>query len=212
MDDMNRANGNAPDDDIDSQRSDADIYSAGAYAGRFGADEEFGDYAAYEEQEPLRRQLAQFAFVREEDDREVRLTFRDVPANEIARAFRGSGAVLISMTGERAASPPDLSVRPSQGWTDLDSTSQEATVLQGHKRRSRRGHTATSQDETAGANRPNLHTGELTMRYFFSMGDLVYTINIASPTGVVDSIANIYPAAARSEREIRDRLAVVFRG
>ena len=211
---MNRANGNAPDDDIDSRHPDADFYATGSYAGRFGADQDFGDDAAYEEQEPLRRQLAQFAFVREEDDREVRLTFRDVPSNEIARAFRASGAILISMTGERAVSPPGVSVRSQSGWTDLDSTPPDVTALQGHKRRSRRGHSITPQDDTpgAGATRPNRHTGELTVRYFFSLGDLVYTINIASPSGIVESIANIYPAAARSERELQDRLAVVFRG
>jgi hypothetical protein len=207
---MNRANGNAP-DDIDGQHPDADFQGTGAFAGRFDVDQDFGDYSAYEEQEPLSRQLAQFAFVREEDDREVRLSFRDVPANEIARAFQASGALLISVTGERAASLPGVSVRSQPGWTDLDAASQEATALPGRKRRNRRGNPTKAQDDARGS-RPNRHTGELTMRYFFSLGDLVYTINIASPTGIVDSIANIYPAAGRSERELQDRLAVVFRG
>ena len=207
---MNRANGNAPDDDIASQHPDTDFQGTGAFAGQFDVDQEFGDFSAYEEQEPLSRQLAQFAFVREEDDREVRLSFRDVPAGEIARAFHASGALLISVTGERAASPPGVAVRSQPGWTDLDSPPQEATALPGRKRRNRRRHPGALDD--APGSRPNRHTGELTMRYFFSLGDLVYTINIASPSGIVDSIAKIYPAAGRSERELQDRLAVVFRG
>jgi hypothetical protein len=57
---------------------------------------EGGDEGAVE------RQLAHYAFVREERDREVRLHFRDVPSSEIARAFREAGAYLISLTAERA--------------------------------------------------------------------------------------------------------------
>jgi hypothetical protein len=50
----------------------------------------------------VERQLAHYAFVREERDREVRLHFRDVPPSEIARTFREAGAYLISLMAERA--------------------------------------------------------------------------------------------------------------
>src|SRR5438552_18703125 len=52
--------------------------------------------------EPVETQLARYAFVREERDREVRLLFRDVPVPEIVKAFRMAGATLISISGERA--------------------------------------------------------------------------------------------------------------
>src|SRR5437667_10529955 len=107
---MDRANGGVPDDDLDSEQPDMEAYAAGETDDTAGAggryrsspfepDDDYDehDHEQYGEQEPLRRQLAQFAFVREEDGREVRLTFRDVPANEIARAFRASGALLKSI-------------------------------------------------------------------------------------------------------------------
>ena len=205
---MDRASGGVPDDF--NEGHDAEMYEHSEQGEQFRRCEDFEDFGEYEahDEEPLRKQLAHFAFVREEDDREVRLTFRDVPADEIAKAFRGSGALLISMMGERALAPPAVSVRPESGWTDLDANGQEAIALQSRKRRTHRTHTA--EGVTASA-RPNRTTGELTMRYFFSLGDLVYTINIASPTGIVESIAGIFPSAAQSERELQSRLAVVFR-
>jgi hypothetical protein len=208
---MNRANGGVPGDDFDSEGFDAEMNEANEPDEQFRPFDDFDDYQGYDEQEPLRRQLAQFAFVREEDDREVRLTFRDVPADEIAKAFRGSGALLISMMGERALSPTAISVSPSSGWTDFDTNPQESVALQGRKKRAHKRLTSTSHDDVPVSARPTRHTGELTMRYFFSVGDLVYTINITSPTGIVESIAGIFPVAAQSEHELQSRLAVVFR-
>jgi hypothetical protein len=215
---MDRANGGVP-DDLDREQPDVEADATGETddtigigdrhrSSPFEPDDEYEDYDQYGEQEPLRRQLAQFAFVREEDDREVRLTFRDVPANEIARAFRGSGALLISMMGERALAPPNTPARTPAGPVATEVDPQEAPVL---KRRIRKGHNWASADDRISITRPNRHTGELTMRYFFSLNDLVYTINIVAPAGIVDSIAGIYPTAELSEQELQTRLAVVFR-
>jgi len=133
MDSTNRATGDMPDEPSDDsgagspepelQEIEWQEPSAerGGYSGydEDAEDDQFEQFARPEE-EPLRRQLAQFAFVREEDDREVRLSFRDVPANEIARTFRGSGALLISITAERASSLPTMPARPSPDATDQD--------------------------------------------------------------------------------------------
>ena len=114
-----------------------------------------GDFAPpFEGEEGVERQLAQFAFVREEREREVRLLFRGASALEIARAFHAGGATLLTLAGERST--------------------------------------------------------ETTVRYFYAMRDLVYTVQIAFPTGVVDSIAPAFPMATRLEREVGERNAIVF--
>ena len=111
-------------------------------------------------------QLAQFAFTREEREREVRLTFRDVPADEVALAFRAAGAMLITVSGERAG-------RNAGG---------------------------------AEAQTPS----DVTLRYFYSLGEMVYTISITSTSGVFGSVAAIFPVATLSEQELGARLAVAF--
>jgi hypothetical protein len=143
----------------------------------------------------VERQLAQYAFIREERDREVRLLFRDVPADEVARAFRASGASLITIYGERLtpAAPP-----PNEASAEADKPSVEGgdPLRRPHKRQ-------------AAAQSPPV--GEALIRYFYSLGEMVYTVGIAVPSGVVESVADVYPIAALSEHEIRDRIAVVFK-
>jgi hypothetical protein len=142
----------------------------------------------------VERQLAQYAFIREERDREVRLLFRDVPADEVARAFRASGAALITIYGERlaiAAPTPD-----GEGAEPGAAPGEDGNAP--HRPRKRH---AASQDIPA---------GEALIRYFYSLGEIVYTVGIAVPSGVVESVAGVYPVAALSEHEIRDRIAVVF--
>jgi hypothetical protein len=108
----------------------------------------------------VERSLAQFAFIREERDREVRLLFRSVSPVEIALAFRAAGARLISIAGERAT--PGATGEPQ----------------------------------------------ELTLRYFFALGETVYTVSIASPEGFARTVADIYPAARAIEDELSARLGV----
>ncbi len=154
----------------------------------------YGFGAAEGAEEQVERQLASFAFVREEREREVRLHFRDVPAGELAMSFRRSGAGLISMMGERArvAAPPAV---------DEDvAASPEDDALAGSRRRRRRSHPGVEA----------MPPGELTVRYFYSLGEIVYTISIVAPSGVVQSVANIYPNAALPERELQEHLGVVF--
>ncbi len=225
MDSTNRATGDVPDepsDDSGAELPEPELHEfewqkPGAGRGRYSPyeDDSEDDYEQFArpEEEPLRRELAQFAFVREEDDREVRLSFRDVPANEIARTFRGSGALLISITAERASVQAPMTARPSPEATGQDDAVPEGTPLpRGRRRRHRGGQGAqTSDNPVTLPVRPHRHTGELTMRYFFSLRETVYTVNITSPTGIVESIASIYPSAGQSEREIQSRLAVLFR-
>src|SRR5688572_7366601 len=124
------------------------------------------------EAEEVERQLAHYAFVREEREREVRLLFRDVPADEVAVAFRAAGASLITIAGERAAP-----IAPgAQGG--------EPGAKSSRRRRKR-------------SPQP---LGALSMRYFYALGELVYTITITAPSEVVASVAPIFPAAALSER------------
>ena len=154
----------------------------------------YGFGAAGGAEEQVERQLASFAFVREEREREVRLHFRDVPAGELAMSFRRSGAGLISMMGERArvAAPPAV---------EEDATaSPEDEALAGSVRRRRRSQSGAEA----------MPPGELTVRYFYSLGEMVYTISIVAPSGVVQSVANIYPNAALPERELQEHLGVVF--
>jgi hypothetical protein len=224
MDTSNGAAGGVPDEPGDDSAigvpepdlQEVEWQKPGAGRGRYdeyddNEDDEYEQFARQEE-EPLRRQLAQFAFVREEDDREVRLSFRDVPANEIAKSFRGSGALLISVTGERAASPPAMAARTSPNASGEDVASEGTPVPRSRRRRRRGSQGAqTPDDPLIPPLRPHRPTGELTMRYFFSLRETVYTVNITTPTGIVESIASIYPSAAQSEREIQSRLAVLFR-
>ncbi|MDQ3928074.1 MAG: NADH-quinone oxidoreductase subunit C [Chloroflexota bacterium] len=156
--------------------------------------ESYGFGAAGGAEEQVERQLASFAFVREEREREVRLHFRDVPAAELAMSFRRSGAGLISMMGERAR----LAVPPPAEEDAAASLEDESSA--GSVRRRRRSH--------SGAEAPP--PGELTVRYFYSLGDIVYTISIAAPSGVIQSVVNIYPNAALPEHELREHLGVVF--
>lgn len=152
----------------------------------------FGFGAAGGAEEQVERQLASFAFVREEREREVRLHFRDVPAGELAMSFRRSGAGLITLMGERAR----VASMPSDG--DATSPGDEADT--GSIRRRRRSQPGTAFPQT----------GEVTVRYFYSLGELVYTISITAPSGVVQSISSIYPNAALPERELQEQLGVVF--
>src|SRR5688500_5502166 len=135
------------------------------------------------EAEEVERQLAHYAFVREEREREVRLSFRDVPADEVAAAFRAAGASLITMAGERAAPPVP---EPKVGEPGSKSS---------RRRRKRTGPQPL---------------GALSLRYFYALGGLVYTITITAPSEVVRSVAPIFPVAALSERELNERMAVVF--
>lgn len=136
-----------------------------------------------EEHGPVERQLAQYAFTREEREREVRLLFRDAPAAHIAHSFWAAGATLITLSGERSGPPAN-----SAPTTNSESRSR--------RRRKTR----------------DTPPGEITLRYFYALGGLVYTVSIVSPSGVVQSIAGLYPSATLSERELSDRLSVVFVG
>ncbi|HET6261868.1 MAG TPA: hypothetical protein VFG99_06475 [Chloroflexia bacterium] len=145
-------------------------------------------------EEQVERQLASFAFVREEREREVRLHFRDVSAGELAMSFRRSGASLISIMGERAR------VVAAPAAEEAAATPADEEGHAGGFRRRRRSHSDAASTPP----------GELTMRYFYSLGELVYTISITVPSGVVQSVAGIYPNAALPERELQEHLGVVF--
>lgn len=140
----------------------------------------------------VERQLAQYAFVREERDREVRLLFRDVAASEIARAFRAAGASLITLSGERTGAVPAVEREAQPG------EAEEGMSPRGSGRR-HKGKTERAPPR-----------GEPILRYFYALGELVYTVSIISPSGVVASVAGIYPSAALSERELQDRISLVF--
>ncbi len=138
------------------------------------------------EAEEVERQLAHYAFVREEREREVRLLFRDVPADEVAAAFRAAGASLITLAGEREVPPIATEVSGNE------------QVEHPPKRRRKRAGPKT--------------LGPLSMRYFYALGETVYTITITAPSEVVASVAPIFPVAALFERELHERMAIVFRG
>jgi hypothetical protein len=158
--------------------------------------ESYGFGAAEGAEEQVERQLASFAFVREEREREVRLHFRDVPAGELAMSFRRSGAGLITMMGERARV-----VAPPAADEDVPNAPEDED--EAHVAGTRRRHRSHSGAEAA-------PSGELTVRYFYSIGEIVYTISIVAPSGVIQSVANIYPNAALPERELQEHLGVVF--
>ena len=139
------------------------------------------------EAEEVERQLAHYAFVREEREREVRLLFRDVPADDVAAAFRAAGASLITLRGERSA--------PATA-PEIPSEEQAEPAAPARRKRKR-----------AGSKAP----GALSMRYFYALGEIVYTVTIASSSEVIASVAPIFPAAALRERELHERMAVAFR-
>ncbi len=138
-------------------------------------------------EERVEQQLAGYAFVREEREREMRLYFRDAPAAELARSFRASGASLITLTGRRAQPAPPAGMQEP---------------LEGKPRKRRK---ATGVE-------PPPSPGELTVYYFYALGEIVYTVSIAVSSGVVQSVADIYPNAGMPERELQDHLGVVFIG
>jgi hypothetical protein len=156
-------------------------------------DVEVSDAPAAEE--VVERQLAQYAFVREERDREVRLLFRDTSPSEIARAFRAAGAYLISIMGERA----HVREEPKPQAEDLEEPGEDAESERHHHRHG-------PQPRYS----PPEFTGDAVLRYFYSLGETVYTVSIISTSGVVESVAELYPVAARLEREVWQRAAVVF--
>ncbi|HVF99700.1 MAG TPA: hypothetical protein VND68_07665 [Chloroflexia bacterium] len=145
-------------------------------------------------EEQVERQLASFAFVREEREREVRLHFRDVSAGELAISFRRAGANLISIMGERAR------VVAAPAAEEAAAIPADDEVQAGGFRRRRRAHSEAASTPP----------GELTMRYFYSLGEFIYTISITVPSGVVQSVAAIYPNAALPERELQEHMGVVF--
>jgi hypothetical protein len=177
-------------------------------------------HAAGEEagqRESIERGLAQYVFVREEREREVRLMFRDASPGDIAHTFRSAGAHLITLSAERASmpgspivTPPPQNREPDQGVVeeseaagagnaidvDIDTESDEPLL----RRRA-----ARQRSTKAGP-----PTGEVLLRYFYALGEIVYTVSIVSLTGAVTSIAATYPVAARSERELSERLAIAF--
>lgn len=140
-------------------------------------------------QEPLRK-LASYAFMREEHEREVRLHFRSVPANGIAAALRAAGATLITLTGERVKQPSEASPAAEA------ERSAEAAERGARKWRKSKARAVPS--------------GEIIIHYFYSLSGIIYTVSITEPSGLVASIANIYPVAANSERELQQRLGLVF--
>ena len=159
--------------------------------------------AAEDTEEVLGNDLAGYAFLREDDDREVRLYFRDAPVDELALAFRKAGGLLLTIAGERALvvpTPAPTSGEPAQADATVDS--------QSHRRRRHR--SGDSEADLAHEPARSRHTGELTLRYFFALEDIVYTLIITSSTGVIESIAGIYPQAALSEQEVRARAAAIF--
>ncbi|HET9494370.1 MAG TPA: hypothetical protein VFR15_09080 [Chloroflexia bacterium] len=145
--------------------------------------------------EPLHRELALYAFVREEDEREVRMYFRDAPPNEVAASFRRAGAAFITMTGERAYTPAP-GAAPAPDDQDPDAQRREQARARRARRKSRR----------------SSRGGEATLRYFYSLGEIVYTAIVSAPSGIVRSIAPVYPAAAIAERELQERLSLVISG
>jgi hypothetical protein len=159
---------------------------------------------AEDAEEVLGNDLASYAFLREDDDREVRLYFRDAPVGELALAFRKAGGLLLSIAGERAPVVP-----PPAPPIDLQAQVEGKAGAQGHRRR--RHKSSDPEDDQGHEPARSRHMGELTLRYFFALEDIVYTLILTSSTGVVESIASIYPQAALSEQEVRSRLAAIFK-
>lgn len=147
--------------------------------------------------EGVERRLAHFAFVREDRDREVRLLFRDVPPSEIAAAFKATGATLISIAGERILPAVGKEAGP-QPPTD--------TIQPGNETQQAR----AADKNSVGTAQTGKQPGNITIRYFFDMGEVVYTVIIDVPSGVVGSVAGVYPSARLAEDEIHKRLGAMF--
>lgn len=149
--------------------------------------------------EGVESKLARFAFVREERDREVRLLFRDVPPFEIASSFKAAGATLISVAGERVESAfqREMELHIAGADSQLDDETQQANA-----------HTKAPRTDMPTGGQP----GYITMMYFFDLDDIVYTVNIDIPSGIVGSVASIYPSARLAETEIHKRFGATFIG
>jgi hypothetical protein len=154
------------------------------------------------QQESVERGLAQYVFVREEREREVRLLFRDASPADVARTFRSAGAHLITLSAERASPHSSPIATPPPPEQELDNEASEDSEFSER---------ASKRKEGKPKSRMLGHrAGEVLLRYFYALGEIVYTVSIVSTTGVATSIASIYPLAARSERDLTERLAVVF--
>ena len=172
-----------------------------------------GDYEySTEEQQPVERSLAHYVFVREERDREVRLVFRDVPAADIARAFRAAGAALISVTGERVVTASAI-VPPVQaaGSISQEGVAENAGVEVGAAAaEADTGTQASAQKKRRKTARPGAAQGELMLLYFYALRETVYTVSITLTTGIAESISSVYPGARLPERDIQQRMSVPF--
>ncbi len=150
-------------------------------------------------EEGVERRLAHFAFVREERDREVRLSFRDVPPHEIAAAFRAVGAKLISIAGERTSpavgKKPDA--QPLDDDAQLSDEAQQADALD-----------KNAAQTTQASEQP----GDGTITYFFDVDETIYTVSITVPSKIVGSVVGIYPSAHLGENELQKRLGMTFAG
>lgn len=138
----------------------------------------------------VERGLADYAFVREEREREVRLFFREMPARSVAHTFLNAGAQLITLSGEKVSNVA-VAAEPVEAEGE------------GRERQSSR-QRKTSSTTQAGSS--------VTLRYFYSLRETVYTVQLVSPAGIIESIRDIYPLAALGERELQERLGVVFLG
>jgi hypothetical protein len=154
-----------------------------------------GELEPGEQPNVVEGQLAQYAFVREEREGEVRLLIREAPADEIARGFRAAGASLITLAGERTRPLAPTSPTGPEAGTSPDA--EEISERRAHRRH-----------KTEKAQSPS--QGEVTIRYFYAMGDLIYTVSVVTPMGIARSVASVYPSAALAERELRERLSVIF--
>jgi hypothetical protein len=154
-----------------------------------------GEEGTGQGEESVERMLAQYVFVREERDREVRLLFRDVPAPDIAASFRAAGAGLISITGERVSAQP-----PAASTADEPLAPPSA----GAAKKKRKG-------MTEGPEAAARLAGEPVIIYFYALRETVYTVSIALPAGIAGSIAAIYPCARIPEQEVERRLGIVVR-
>jgi hypothetical protein len=153
-------------------------------------------------QESVETGLAQYVFVREEREREVRLLFRDASPADVARTFRSAGAHLITLSAERATPPSTPIVTPHP--TEQESDNEEGEDNEISDRASKR------REGKPKSRKLGHRAGEVLLRYFYALGEIVYTVSIISPTGVAASISSIYPLASRSEHDLTERLAVVF--
>ncbi|MDQ6695280.1 MAG: hypothetical protein M3014_12820 [Chloroflexota bacterium] len=139
-------------------------------------------------------ELTQHAQMREEREGEIRLYFRNVPADRVANYFRSLGAQLITLMAERS---PE-----SDTPAEAETSEAEPNMAVGTRRKRK-----PAPHDPGGART----SGELTMRYFFALGELLYTVDLVVPSGVVESISAIYPSAGRLEREAAERMAAVIR-